>query len=124
MDERLERKILGLLGLAVRGRLALVGVDKVRAAVKEGEKGSVRVAIVAADVSPNSRDKVDGLLAARNVPTFEVSSAVALGRAVGKESTAIVGVVDAQMAKGIIAAATPAAATEASEDGEGSRRKG
>jgi len=124
MDSAVERKVLGLLGLAVRGRLALVGVDKVREAVKQGEKGTVRVAVVAADVSPNSRDKVDGLLAARNVPTFEVSSAVALGRAVGKESTAIVGVVDAQMAKGIIAAATPVAVDEQSEEGEGSRRKG
>jgi ribosomal protein L7Ae-like RNA K-turn-binding protein len=102
MDAALERKLLGLLGLSVRGRLALVGVDRVREAVKKDE---VRVAIVAADASENSRDKILPLLVAREVPTIEVPSAAALGQAVGKDTTAVVGVTEAQMAKGILAAA-------------------
>jgi ribosomal protein L7Ae-like RNA K-turn-binding protein len=102
MDAALERKVLNLLGLGVRGRLALVGVDRVREAVRKDE---VRVAVVAADASENSREKILPLLAAREVPTIEVPSAAALGQAAGKDTTAVVGVTDVQMAKGILAAA-------------------
>jgi ribosomal protein L7Ae-like RNA K-turn-binding protein len=102
MDAVIERKVLGLLGLGVRGRLALVGVDRVKEAVKKNE---VRVAVVAADASENSREKILPLLVARGVPTIEVPSAAALGQAAGKETTAVIGVIDAQMAKGILAAA-------------------
>ena len=105
MDEAQQRKVLGLLGLGVRGRLALVGVDRVRDAVKGGK---VRVAVVARDASPNARQKVDGLLAGRRVPTLEVDSAVALGQATGKTSAAIVGVLDGKLAAGVLAAAKPA----------------
>ncbi|MBX3133138.1 MAG: ribosomal L7Ae/L30e/S12e/Gadd45 family protein [Gemmatimonadaceae bacterium] len=102
MDEARQKKVLGLLGLGVRGRLALVGVDRVREAVKGGK---VRVAVVARDASPNSRQKVDGLLAGRGVPTLEVDSAATLGQVAGRETTAIIGVVDDKLAAGILAAA-------------------
>lgn len=105
LDEAQQRKVLGLLGLGVRGRLALVGVERVREAVK---KGTVRVAVVAADASPNSRQKVDGLLAGRAVPTLEVASAAALGRVAGKDTTTIIGVVDGKLAAGVLAIATSA----------------
>lgn len=107
MDEDQTRRVLGLLGLGVRGRMALVGVDRVREAVK---RGTVRVAVVASDVSANSRQKVDGLLAGRGVPTLVVESAAALGRIAGRDSTAVIGVTDAKLAAGILAVATPAAA--------------
>lgn len=105
LDETQERKVLGLLGLGVRGRLALVGVDRVRDAVK---KGTVYVAVVAADASLNARQKVDGLLAGREVPTLEVASASELGRVAGKQTTAIIGVVDDKLAAGVLAIAKPA----------------
>ena len=105
MDEAQQRKVLGLLGLGVRGRLALVGVDRVREAVKGGK---VRVAVVARDASANARQKVDGLLAGRRVPTLEVDSAEELGRIAGKQSAAIVGVTDGKLAAGLLAIARPA----------------
>ena len=105
MDEAQAKRVLGLLGLGVRGRLAVVGVDRVREAVK---RGTVRVAVVARDASPNSRQKIDGLLAGRKVPTLEVASTAALGAVAGRESTAVVGVVDQKLADGILAIATPA----------------
>lgn len=105
MDEAQQKKVLGLLGLGVRGRLALIGVDRVREAVKGGK---VRVAVVARDASPNSRQKVDGLLAGRGVPTLEVESAAMLGQVAGRETTAIIGVVDDKLAAGVLAAARPA----------------
>jgi ribosomal protein L7Ae-like RNA K-turn-binding protein len=107
VDEAQERRVLGLLGLGVRGRLALVGVDRVREAVK---RGTVCVAVVARDASPNSRQKVDGLLAGRRVPTLEIESAGALGAVAGRETTAVIGVVDRQLADGILAIVTPTVA--------------
>ncbi len=101
MEPAEERKVLNLLGLGVRGRLAVVGVDRVREAVKGG---AVRVAVVADDASVHSREKVTRLLAARGVATVHIASAAALGQVAGKETTAVIGVVDAQLARGILAA--------------------
>ena len=98
MDGETERRLLGLLGLGVRGRLAVVGVDRVREAAM---RGKLRFAVVAPDASRHSLDKIVPLLRARRVRFVEGPSATSLGAAVGKESTAVVGVVDAQLAKGI-----------------------
>ena len=98
MDAVTERKLLGLLGLGVRSRGAVVGVQQVRDAAM---KGKLRFAVVAPDVSEHSRDKVVPLLTARRVRFVEGPSAVTLGNAVGRETTAVVGVTDAQLARGI-----------------------
>lgn len=82
-----------------------------REAVK---RGTVCVAVVARDASPNSRQKVDGLLAGRRVPTLEIASAAALGAVAGRETTAVIGVVDRQLADGILAIVTP---TDADQQG-------
>ncbi len=115
MDDAVRRRLLGLLGLGVRGRLAVVGVDRVREAAK---RGALRVAVVAEDASHHSREKFEGLLAAKEVPVILVPVAAELGEVAGRESTAVIGVTDAQLAKGILAAADPAARKQ------GSRRKG
>ena len=62
MDASTERRLLGLLGLGVRGRGAIVGVDRVREAAR---KGLLEVAVVAPDASRHSLDKVVPLLEAR-----------------------------------------------------------
>lgn len=106
MDEAQARRVLGLLGLGVRARNAIVGVERVREAVK---RDVVRVAVVACDASEHSLKKVEGLLAGRGVPTLYVAEAVALGRAAGRESTAVIGVTDRQLADGILKVAKPVA---------------
>jgi ribosomal protein L7Ae-like RNA K-turn-binding protein len=116
VDATVERKLLGLLGLGVRGRLVLVGVDRVREAA---HRGVLRVAVVARDASANSRGKVDRLLAAKKVPTVIVPSATALGEVAGRDSTTVMGVVDAHLAKGILALVST---TDAVQSGSG--RKG
>ena len=98
MDELYQRKLLRLVGLGVRGRGAVIGVDRVREAVI---KGQVSLAVVALDASRNSLDKVVPLLTARRVRIIEAPSATALGGAVGREATAVVGIVDPQLARGI-----------------------
>lgn len=116
MDAAVERRLLGLLGLGIRGRLAVLGVDRVREAA---QRGVLRVAVVAADASHHSRQKVERLLAAKGVPTISIASAAVLGEAAGRDTTAVIGVVDAQLAKGIRALVEPTAAVQ-----KGSWRKG
>lgn len=76
----------------------VVGVQQVKAAVRAG---GVRLAIVADDASPNSRDKVLPLLTARRVRVMGGVTAAALGDAVGREGTAAIAVVDEALARGI-----------------------
>ncbi len=64
MDENATRRVLGLVGLGVRGRNAVVGVERVRQAAMSGK---LRLAIIASDASHNSLDKVVPLLAAKRV---------------------------------------------------------
>jgi len=98
MDAETTRRLFALLGLGVRGRGVVVGVQGVREAARSGK---LMVAIAAPDASVNSLNKVIPLLKAREVPVFSAGSAKDLGNAVGRESTAVVGVVDRGLAKGI-----------------------
>lgn len=98
MDAETTRKLFALLGLGVRGRGAVIGVQRVREAAKSGK---LMVAIAAPDASSNSLNKVMPLLRAREIPVFAAASAVELGNAVGRDSTTVVGVVNRGLAKGI-----------------------
>jgi ribosomal protein L7Ae-like RNA K-turn-binding protein len=108
LDEMARRKVLGLLGLGVRGRLVVVGAERVRV---EALKGAVHLAVVAADVSRHSLDKVLPVLRARLIEVIEWPHAAELGDAVGRDTTAAVGIVDQALARGIrgaVAGAAPA----------------
>lgn len=98
MQQSVEVRVLRLVGLGVRSRGAVVGVERVREAAK---KGKLVLAVVAADASKHSMAKVIPLLEARHVRVAHVASASDLGQAVGREQTTAVGIVDEQLAKGI-----------------------
>jgi len=98
MDAVTQRKLLGLIGLGVRGRGAVVGVQQVRDAAK---RGKLLLAIAAPDASINSLDKVLPLLRARGITVVAGPPAAELGSAAGRESTAVIGIVDKGLAKGI-----------------------
>jgi ribosomal protein L7Ae-like RNA K-turn-binding protein len=98
MDDTSRGRLLRLVGLGIRSRGAVVGVERVREGIK---KDKVAFAIVAADASQNSLDKIVPLLNARRVRFIEVPSATELGGVAGRESAAVVGIVDRQLAKGI-----------------------
>lgn len=93
-----ERRLLGLIGLGVRSRRAVVGVEQVRVAV---QRRRLVLAIIAPDASRHSRDKIVPLLRARGIRVVEGPAAERLGAAVGKERTAVVGIVDVDLARGI-----------------------
>ncbi len=98
MDAVLRRRLLGLAGLGVRGRNAVVGVDQTRAAALAG---TLRVALVAADASRHSRDKVVPMVTAKGITMIDGFTVSELGAIVGRDATAVIGIVDAALAKGI-----------------------
>ena len=53
MDAAARRKVLGLVGLGIRGRRAVVGVQLVRDAAR---RGKLKLALVASDASQKSMD--------------------------------------------------------------------
>ena len=98
MDELTTRKLMRLLGVGLGGRLVVVGVERVREAA---QRGKLKLAVFAPDASRNSLDKVVPMLRAKRIRLIEGPSAAVLGDAVNRESTAVVGVVDADLARGV-----------------------
>jgi ribosomal protein L7Ae-like RNA K-turn-binding protein len=111
----MEERVFRLLGLGVRSRGAVVGVKQVREAAR---RNKIFLAVVASDASANSLDKVVPLLNARRVRFIEVPSAAALGAAVGRDQTAVVGITDRQLAAGVreLVASKPPQASKMGED--------
>lgn len=98
MNEEVAQRVLRLVGLGVRSRGAVVGVERVRDAARSGK---LALAVVAQDASKNSLAKVVPLLEARHVRIVYAPSAIGLGHVAGREQTAAVGIVDRQLARGI-----------------------
>ena len=113
MTAEVRQRVLRLLGLGVRSRGAVIGVDSVREAAK---RNKVFFAVVATDASVNSLDKVVPLLNARRVRFVEVPSAAELGGAVGRDQTAVVGIIDRQLAAGVRASVDARLTTAREED--------
>ena len=116
MDEVVQRKLLRMLGLGARGRLAVIGVEQVRDAAFHNK---LKLAVIAPDASRHSLDKVVPLLQARRVRYYEGPSAAELGAAVGRQQTAAVGIGDAQLARGLRDIVEGAGSVPARESGPG-----
>jgi len=99
MEQAAKRKVLGLIGLGIRGRLAVIGVQQVREGAK---RNRLKLALVASDASQNSLNKVAALLHQRGVATITDLSAAELGAVAGRESVAVIGVSDAGISRGIM----------------------
>jgi ribosomal protein L7Ae-like RNA K-turn-binding protein len=93
--------LLGLLGLGLRGRLVVLGVDAVRAELK---RGAVRCVVLAADASPRAVEKVGRLAEGAGVPLVRGPSAAEIGARLGRPPVMVVGVRDRGMADGILRA--------------------
>lgn len=119
MDDAVRQRLLRLIGLGVRSRGAVVGVEQVRRAAFGGK---LRFAVVAPDASRNSLQKVYPLLDAKRIRYVDGPSATELGAAVGREATAVVGIVDAQLARGIRDLVAPGPAADRAAPGRPKRR--
>jgi ribosomal protein L7Ae-like RNA K-turn-binding protein len=73
-------------------------VEQVRNAAIHGK---LEYAVVAVDASPHSLKKIVPMLRAKGIGFAEGPSAAELGRAVGKDSAAVVGIVDEHLARGV-----------------------
>lgn len=93
-----DQRLLGLVGLGIRSRGAVVGVERVR---ESARAGTLRLAVLAPDAAGNTREKLVPLLRARHIPVVHAPSAAALGAAAGRERTAAVGIIDGELARGI-----------------------
>jgi ribosomal protein L7Ae-like RNA K-turn-binding protein len=93
-----ERRVLGLIGLGIRARNAVVGVEQVRMAAR---KGRLALAVVAPDASPHSLKKLLPLLEATRVRVVQGPGAAALGSVAGRETTAAIGITDPALARGV-----------------------
>ena len=98
VDATTERRLLGLIGLGIRARNAVVGVEQVRLAAR---KGRLAMVFVAPDASPHSRKKLLPLLSASGVFVVQGPGAEALGSVAGRESTAAIGILDFALARGL-----------------------
>lgn len=94
-------RLLGLLGLGFRGRLVVVGVDRVRAGLQANQFACV---VVADDVSPRASEKVVRLAAARGVPLIPGPAAAVIGARLGRPGVMVAGVVDRALARGLATA--------------------
>jgi ribosomal protein L7Ae-like RNA K-turn-binding protein len=102
-------RLLGLLGLGMRGGLVVVGVDAVR---KELQGGTVRCVVLAGDASPRAVYKVVRLAAGRRVPLVAGPEAAAIGARLGRPPVMAVGVRDRGLAEGILRTAPRREGTE------------
>ena len=98
VDAATERRVLGLVGLGIRARNAVVGVEQVRIAAR---KKRLSLVIVAPDASPHSQKKLLPLLSAIGVRVVQGPGAETLGAAAGRQSTAAIGITDPALARGL-----------------------
>src|SRR5438046_1144445 len=87
-----------MVGLGVRSRGAVVGVEQVRDAAR---RGKLALVVIATDASQHSLSKVVPFVVARRVRVVHMPSAAELGQAAGRDQTAAVGIIDRQLAEGI-----------------------
>ena len=85
VETGLERRCLELIGLARRGGKAVAGFEKVQALLRSGRAG---VLIQAVDAAEQGRQRLAALGRAvtPGLPEIDLFGAVALGRAVGRDS--------------------------------------
>ncbi len=92
--ELVDRDRLRLLGLAHRAGRAVIGTRAVQAA---GRAQSLHALVVARDAAPNALERVRA--AASGLRVLRLGTLESLGRAVGRDSVAVVGVTDRGLAR-------------------------
>ncbi|HEY4322286.1 MAG TPA: ribosomal L7Ae/L30e/S12e/Gadd45 family protein [Gemmatimonadales bacterium] len=93
--------LLGLIGLGLRGGMALPGVDTARSWLQSGECCLV---VVASDATARAQEKVVRLAQGAGVPVITGPTADELGARLGRPPVMVVGVRDRALAKGMLAA--------------------
>ena len=93
-----NKKILGLIGLAARARKVCFGADSVEEKTK---KGKVKLLIIAEDASNRTKDKFIKLANEKNIPIIIKEKIETLSKAIGKSNKAIIGIEDINLSNEI-----------------------
>jgi len=87
----MDKKILGLLGLATAGGRIALGDTAVREAVSYGK---AQLVIFAKDCGDNTKEKISKLCSLKSIAFIEFSDKETIGKAVGREGKAVVALTD------------------------------
>lgn len=94
----INKKILGLVGLAARARKISFGADSVELQIK---KRKVKLIIVAEDSSTRTKEKFIKLSKQFDIPIEIMGEIDELSKAIGKSNKAIIGIEDINLASEI-----------------------
>lgn len=89
---------LGLLGLGLRSRRVVVGVDATRAAL---QRGDVHLVVIASDASERAIERVIRLAKGRGVPVVTGPASTMIGERLGRPPVMAVAVTDRHLAQGM-----------------------
>ena len=94
----INKKILGLIGLAARARKICFGADSVEIQI---QKKKVYLVIVTEDSSDRTKDKFKNICKKYGVPIIIDGEKEIISKAIGKSNKAIIGVEDINLASEI-----------------------
>lgn|SRR5690554_2904451 len=92
-------RMLSLLGLCYRARRLIAGEDQV---LKEIQKRSVRLVIVAGDASEKTKKRFTDKCKFYQIPLRIVSNRNDLGKAIGKGERVVIGIADEGFSRKLI----------------------
>lgn len=95
----INKKILGLLGLAARARKIAFGADSVENELKARK---IKVIIVAEDSSKRTKEKFTKLGEQYNIPIIIKGNIDELSKTIGKNNKAIIGIKDINLSNEIV----------------------
>jgi ribosomal protein L7Ae-like RNA K-turn-binding protein len=93
------QKFLSMLGFAMKSGKIITGDDTCEMFMK---KGKIKLLIVAADASENTKDKFRSKTTQYNVQLIEVSTKEELSQAIGKFNRAVIGITDRKFTNSLI----------------------
>lgn len=94
----INKKILGLIGLAARARKICFGADSVEDKIK---KNKVKILLIAEDSSKRTQEKFIKLSKEYKIRFIVLGNIDELSKSIGKENKAIIGIEDINLAKEI-----------------------
>lgn len=92
-------KALAMIGLSMKAGKLVSGEFSVETGLKQGD---VKLVVIAEDASENTKKKFRNMTAYRNIPYVEYKDKGTLGRCIGKEYRASIGICDDGFAKSIL----------------------
>ncbi len=93
-----SKKILSLLGLAMRAGKITLGEDAV---IKTIKKGKAKIVFVAKDVGESTKKKINDKCKSYNVKMVQIFTSEEQSQAIGKMNRVLIGVVDEGFANAI-----------------------